>query len=149
VKRILVIEDGSEYEEFARLFLSVTFALEAAHSLGEALRALGNTRFDGFLIDLRFDRASEAELTGDVGETADRLFAGDRGEAVRYLKDHQGVLILAALRAAGHRQPAVFVHDFPKRQLDNLVSLYGAVSAVPSFDAAAIRRRLEASTSDG
>jgi CheY-like chemotaxis protein len=149
MKRILVIEDGSEYEEFAGLFLSGAFELEAAHSLGEALRAVEEKPFHGFLIDLRFDRASEEELTGDVDETADRLFAGDRGEAVRYLKDHQGVLILAALRAAGHRQPAVFVHDFPQKRLDNLRSLYGAVSAVPSFDAAAIRRQLGASTTDG
>ncbi len=139
MKRILVIEDGNEYEEFARLFLTGAFALEAAHSLEEALGAIAAHPFDGFLVDLRFDRAVEKDLAGDIEETADRLFAGDRAEAVRYLKDHQGVMILAALRAAGHHQTAVFVHDFPARRLENLRRLYGEVLAVPSFDAKAIR----------
>ncbi len=40
--------------------------------------------------------------------------------------------------------PAVFVHDFPKRRLDNLRKMYGAVEAVASFDAAAILAALGA-----
>jgi len=144
MKRILVIEDGTEYEEFARLFLAGAFELEAAHSLIEALTAIDEAPVDGFLVDLRFDRAREDTLEGDVETTATRLFAGDRAEAVRYLKDNQGVLILAALRQAGHRQRAVFVHDFPKKRLDNLRHLYGEVSAAPSFDAGIIRRLFDA-----
>jgi CheY-like chemotaxis protein len=140
MKRILVIEDGTEYEEFARLFLSESFSIQAAHSSAETLEIINENSADGFLIDLRFDRAEEDSLEGDIDETAERLFAGNRAEAVRYLKDNQGVLILATLRAAGHAQPAVFVHDFPKQRLENLRRLYGEVKAVPSFDAAAIRR---------
>jgi len=34
------------------------------------------------------------------------------------------------------------VHDFPPRRLANLAKLYGKVSAVASFDAAAIVREL-------
>jgi ActR/RegA family two-component response regulator len=143
VKRILVIEDGTEYEEFARLFLAETFALEAAHSFDEAKTAIDRGPFDGFLVDLRFDRARDDTLEGDVDDTAARLFAGDRSEAIRYLKDNQGVMILAALRQAGHDQRAVFVHDFPRQRLENLRNLYGDVCGVPSFDAAAIRQLFE------
>lgn len=73
---------------------------------------------------------------------AAQLFAGDRARAARYLKDQQGALILAELRRRGYNQPAVFVHDFPPRRLANLQRLYGRVEAVPTFDAAAIRRAL-------
>ena len=73
-----------------------------------------------------------AALVGDLEATAARLFAGDRARALRYLQDEQGTLILAALRAAGLAQPALFVHDFPPRRLANLRQLYGDVDAVPS-----------------
>lgn len=144
MKRILVIEDGTEYEEFARLFLSDAFEIAAVHNLAEAFEAVARHPFDGFLVDLRFDRTPDADLAGDVIATADRLFAGDEAEAVRYLKDQQGVLILAALRKAGHHQTAVFVHDFPRQRLENLKRLYQRVRAVSSFDAAAIRELFEA-----
>jgi len=141
VKRLLVIEDGDEYVEFARVFLR-DFAVEAARSAQTALAALQTRGADALLIDLRFDRAPNEVLVGDVDETAARLFAGDRARALRYLADQQGTLILAILRAAGHAQPALFVHDFPPRRLANLQKLYGAVAAVPALDAAAIRRAL-------
>ena len=92
--------------------------------------------------NLRFERAREEDLIGDVGATAGRLFAGDEARAARWLKEQQGTLILGALREAGHGQPAVFVHDFPPRRLANLAKLYGRVGAVPSFDAGAILREL-------
>ncbi len=94
------------------------------------------------MIDLRFDRAPAAALVGDVAGTAARLFAGDAARALRYVQDEQGTLILADLRAAGFAQPALFVHDFPRRRLANLRRLYGDVDAVPALDAAAIRRAL-------
>jgi len=56
------------------------------------------------------------------------------------------VLILGKLRAAGHKQPAVFVHEFPPRRLDNLRHLYGTVLALPGFDAAALRLALGGAT---
>ena len=58
------------------------------------------------------------------------------------MQDQQGILILADLRRRGFQQGAVFVHDFPTRRLQNLQKLYGAVRAVPTFDAVAIRRAL-------
>ncbi|MCB9594477.1 MAG: hypothetical protein H6719_17220 [Sandaracinaceae bacterium] len=139
--RLLVIEDGNEYEEFATLFLADRFEVVAVHSAAEALEAAPGT--DAMLIDLRFERARDEDLLGDAGEAAARLFAGDLERARRWLKEQQGTLILGALREAGHDQPAVFVHDFPPRRLANLARLYGRVGAVPTFDAAAIVRTLE------
>ena len=148
MRRVLLIEDGTEYEEFARLFLADACELVAAHDAAGALAsaaqaAAAGSRFDAFLVDLRFERAPEAALIGGVEETANRLFGGDRARALRWLKDQQGTLVLAELRRAGHAQPAVFVHDFPRQRLENLRRLYGDVRAVPGFDAAAIRAALD------
>lgn len=140
--RLLVIEDGGEYEEFARLFLGERYVIVAAHSAGEALEA-AERGIQAMLIDLRFERAREEDLIGDVASTATRLFAGDEARAARWIKEQQGTLILAALREAGHMQPAVFVHDFPPRRLANLAKLYGRVGAVASFDADALLRELD------
>jgi hypothetical protein len=141
MRRLLVIEDGAEYVEFARVFLR-DLEIEAAQSAATALAALRARGADALLIDLRFDRAPAAALVGDVAATAARLFAGDAARALRYLQDEQGTLILAELRAAGFAQPALFVHDFTPRRLANLRRLYGAVDAVPALDAATIRRVL-------
>jgi CheY-like chemotaxis protein len=142
MKRVLVIEDGTEYAEFARLFLGPSFAVTAAQSASEALRRAAAEPFDVLLIDLRFDRAPADVLAGDLEDTAQRLFAGDRARALRHLQDQQGVLILAELRQAGHAQPAVFVHEFPGRRLANLRRLYGEIRTVPTFDASALRAAL-------
>jgi CheY-like chemotaxis protein len=142
MRRLLVIEDGDEYAEFARLFLGPDFQVRQARSAAEALHALATEPPDVLLFDLRFDRTPAGTLVGDVRATSQRLFAGDEARALRYLQDQQGVLILGELRAAGHQQPAVFVHEFPTRRLDNLRRLYGAVTALPGFDAAALRQAL-------
>ena len=142
VARLLVIEDGTEYEEFAQLFLADRFEIVAAHSADEALANVEG--IDAMLIDLRFERAKPEDLLGDVDEIAGRLFAGEAQRAARWIKEQQGTLILAVLREHGHDQPAVFVHDFPARRVANLRKLYGRVGAVASFDASAIVRELEA-----
>jgi CheY-like chemotaxis protein len=144
MKRLLVIEDGDEYLEFARVFLRPWDAA-AARSGAEALAHLSSAPCDALFIDLRFERAEPQSLLGDLDGTAARLFAGNRGRALRHLQDQQGTLILAALREAGHHQPALFVHPFPARRLENLRKLYGAVDAVPGFDAAAISAALSRS----
>ncbi len=141
-RALLVVEDGHEYEEFARLFLSDAFRVEACRSGDEALASARRLAPDAFLLDLRFERAPAEALLGDVDGTASRLFAGDRVRALRYLKEQQGALVLGHLRAAGYDAPAVFVHDFPPRRLANLRRLYGRVDAVPTFDAARIRTAL-------
>lgn len=141
MRRLLVIEDGDEYVQFARVFLT-DFAVAAAQSAAAALASLRADGADALLVDLRFNRAPAAALVGDLAATAARLFAGDTARALRYLQDQQGTLILAELRAAGFAQPALFVHDFGTRRLDNLRRLYGAVDAVATLDAASIRRAL-------
>lgn len=142
MKRLLVVEDGHEYAEFARLFLSDVFDVRACQSAREALAAIESAPADALFLDLRFERSTGETLVGDVEGTAARLFAGDKSRALRYLKEQQGALVLAALREAGCDAPAVFVHDFPPRRLENLRRMYGRVEAVGSFDAAAIRRAL-------
>lgn len=146
MKQLLVIEDGTEYAEFARLFLGDDFRVTCAQSAAEALRLAAAGAFAALLIDLRFDRSPLDTLIGDVDATAARLFAGDRPRALRHLQDQQGVLILAELRKAGHLQPAVFVHDFAGRRLENLRRLYGDVRAVSTFDAQALRLALGGAT---
>ena len=142
--RLLVIEDGAEYEEFARLFLGERFRIVPAHDAEEALAAARAAPIAAMLVDLRFERAKSEDLLGDVNAAARRMFGGDTQRALRWLKDQQGTLILAELRKAGFAQPAVFVHDFPAERLANLRKLYGEVFAVPTFDAVAIRAALGA-----
>lgn len=137
-KKLLVIEDGTEYEEFARTFLGARFDVATAHSSTEAIEALRREAIDALFVDLRFERAPASALVGDVDATARRLFGGDRARALRWVKDQQGTLVLAEIRKAGFAQRAVFVHDFPEERLRNLGKLYGDVRAVASFDAAAI-----------
>jgi CheY-like chemotaxis protein len=141
VKRLLVIEDGDEYQRFAESLLREAFSIEAVHDARAAL--LHASKADCFLVDLRFDRADPAALVGDLDEISRSLFGGDRARALRHLKDEQGIYILRALRQAGHAQRAVFVHDFAARRLDHLRARYGDVDAVESFDARALRERLE------
>jgi CheY-like chemotaxis protein len=138
---LLVIEDGDEYREFAEMFLEGWQVLQARTAV-EALTILGGGGVDALLVDLRFERAAPADLTGDVEGTAKRMFGGDRERALRWLKDQQGTLVLAKIREAGHLQRAVFVHDFPRERLQNLRRLYGDVESVPAFDAASIREAL-------
>lgn len=135
---MLVVEDGREYEEFARTFLGDRFEVVTAHSAAEALATLARESVDALLVDLRFERAPAEALVGDVDATAKRLFGGDRARALRWIKDQQGTLVLAEIRKAGFAQRAVFVHDFPADRLRNLGKLYGDVRAVPGFDASAI-----------
>lgn len=135
---MLVVEDGSEYEEFAKTFLGARFLIVAAHSAHDAIERLRARAVDVLLVDLRFERAPSEVLIGDVDATARRLFGGDRVRALRWIKDQQGTLVLAEIRKAGFAQRAVFVHDFPEERLRNLGKLYGDVHAVPGFDAQAI-----------
>ncbi len=146
--RLLLIEDGHEYEEFARHFLADRFEIDAAHTGAEARARLEAAEtgaagaIDALLFDLRFERARAEDLVGDLADIARRMFAGDLERARRWAKDQQGTLILGELRRAGFRQRAVFVHDFPAERLANLRRLYGDVHAVPGFDAEALASAL-------
>ena len=141
---LLIVEDGTEYRAFFELFLAEPFQFVHAQSGREALDALGRGGVDAIVFDMRFDRTPTDQLLGDVDEVTRRHFGRDRDRGLRYLQDLQGTLILEAVRKAGHGHPALFISDMPPRRIENLGRLYGAVAAVPGFDAGAIRAALAA-----
>ena len=111
--RVLVIEDGTEYTERARRWMGEGFVFERAGSGPEARGALAEQDFDGVWLDMDFSRTPPELLLGEVESS--RL-EGDPARA--HLAAHQGLYILADLRAAGHALPVLFSHDFgdmPKR----------------------------------
>ncbi|MBX2803059.1 MAG: hypothetical protein KTR31_35585 [Myxococcales bacterium] len=109
--RVLVVEDGTEYIDTLGRFLAQGFAWSRAGSGPEALALLAHPGADVVFLDMRFDRTPEAQLLGDR-QAAARRFNGDAVQARRYLEDHQGNFILAAIRAAGHDTPVLLSHDF-------------------------------------
>lgn len=97
MKRLLVVEDGSEYADaFARLAPGLSI-LRAA-SLPEARQALASG-VDALFLDVVFDRVGEESLAGDLGALVAR-FGGDRARAVRHLQENQGFYVLDALASA-------------------------------------------------
>ena len=136
---LLIVEDGQEYLDFFRLFLGEEHDYLHAQTGAEALDSLEQEQVDMVILDMRFERSREEDLLGDVDQVATDYFGGDVDRARRYIYDNQGTLVLAELRAAGHLHPALFVHDMPKRKLENLRRLYGRVHTVPTFDATRIR----------
>lgn len=143
--KVLVVEDGFEYSETLQRFLSEGFTWERAGSGPRALELLPGD-WDAVFLDMRFDRVPENELLGDVAEVADR-FNGDPVQARRFLEDHQGNYVLAAIRDAGHATPVLLSYDFDgePRRWERLVQRYGPVdylpdNASPSEIAARLRR---------
>ncbi len=142
--RVLVIEDGYEYCETLERFLPVGFEWVRSGSGPQALARLADEDFDAIFLDMRFDRAPEGELLGDLEQVADR-FNGDPVQARRYLEDHQGTWILTALREAGHRQPVLLSYDFDQemRRWARLRERHGPVDFLPdNASPADIARRL-------
>jgi CheY-like chemotaxis protein len=129
---ILLVEDGFEYRDTFSRFLGEGFAITRAGHGAEALGLLAAGAFDLLFLDMRFDRVLPDQLLGDLAETAER-FNGDPVRARQFLEENQGVYILAAVRAAGCRLPAVFSHDFsaePKRWAA-LERKYGRIRWLP------------------
>lgn len=129
--RVLVVEDGHEYILNLQRFLAGDFEFFRAGDGVEALELLSappqGRPFDAVFLDMRFDRSER--LLGDAAATTDR-FAGDADRARRFLEDNQGTYVLAALRDAGHRLPALFSYDFDSepRRFRNLASRYGPLA---------------------
>lgn len=130
--RVLVIEDGLEYSELLRRFLGDGFTWERAGSGPQALRRLSEEPFEAIFLDMRFDRAPEDELLGDLEAVADR-FNGDPIQARRFIEDHQGTFVLAALREAGRTEPVLMSYDFDgePRRWERLAARYGPVDYLP------------------
>lgn len=130
--KVLVVEDGEEYTRNLSRFLAEDFVFTRAQDGATALALLAEQAFDLLFLDMRFDRVQPHQLLGDLAETAER-FNGDPVRARQFLEEHQGTYILAALRAAGHRLPVVFSHDFDAepRRWANLERLYAPVRYLP------------------
>jgi len=128
-RRILIIEDGTEYIETMQRFVREGFAWERAGSGPAGLERLKSGGIDAILLDMRFDRAPEGELFGDLDQLAER-FSGDRVLARRFAEDHQGTFILAALREAGHTLPVVLSYDFSAEpaRFSRLAERFGPVA---------------------
>jgi hypothetical protein len=141
--RVLVVEDGQEYTDAFTRFLSTSFLFERAGSGAEALQCL-SAGFHAVFLDMRFDRVPATALLGDLGALLDR-FNGDANRARRFLEDNQGTYILAAVRAAGHRIPAILSHDFRSepRRWANLQRLHAPLDWLPdNAGPEVVRRRL-------
>lgn len=152
MKRILVIEDGSEYTDTFGRFLSDRFEFVRAGSGPAALEALRRGSFDGVFLDLRFDRTPDAELVGDAGALAEERFGGDRVAARRHLVEEQGLYVLALLRREGFRVPVLIGHDFARepRRLQRLQAVNGPLDAISSvLEPREVAERLRALTAGG
>jgi len=125
--RVLVVEDGHEYINNLTRFLGDAFAFTRAGDGPTALSLLSGQGFEAIFLDMKFDRAEH--LLGDLVATQ-RRFAGDEARARRFLENNQGTYVLAAIREAGHTQPAIFSYDFDSepRRLRNLQRRYGPLS---------------------
>ena len=130
--RVLVIEDGFEYSETLERFLGTGFQWERVGSGQQALARLAEASFDVSFLDMRFDRAPQDELLGDVQEVADQ-FNGDPVQARNFLEDHQGNYILAAIRDGGWRIPVLMSYDFDlePRRWKHLATRYAPVDYLP------------------
>ena len=130
--RVLIVEDGLEYSETFARFLPAGFEWHRAGSGPEALERLAKETFDAVFCDMRFDRVPEEALLGDLAATADR-FNGDPAQARRFLEDHQGNYVLAAIREAGHAVPVLMSYDFDgePRRWARLIERYAPVDYLP------------------
>ena len=130
--KVLIVEDGHEYLENLQQFLPDGFVWQRVGSGPQALAWLEENEAVAIFLDMRFDRAPAGELLGDLAEAADR-FNGDPVQARRFLEDHQGNYVLAALRQAGFKTPVLMSYDFdaePKRWA-RIAGKFGPVDYLP------------------
>jgi hypothetical protein len=103
--RFVVCEDGTEYLDRFRRFLSDAFEFLPARDCAEARAAAAAA--DGLLLDLDFRRTPDARLVDERGPAPAALDDGTR----RRLTERQGILILRQLRTAAVTLPAVLFAD--------------------------------------
>lgn len=142
--KVLIVEDGHEYIETLGRFLPEV-DWDRAGSGPAALVCLAGGGPEALLLDMRFDRVPPEELLGDLDEAADR-FNGDPVRARRFLEDHQGNYVLAAVRDAGHRLPVLMSYDFSgePRRWARLAERYAPVDYLPdNAGPGEVLRRLE------
>lgn len=128
--RILVVEDGHEYIETLGKYLGSDFEFVRAGGGPAALGLLAEEPWHAVFMDMRFDRADE--LLGDLDGLVSR-FNGDVDRGRRYLENHQGTYIAAAIREAGFGHPILFSYDFSTEptRLAHLRKQYGPLAFLP------------------
>ncbi len=114
LRRVLVVEDGSEYVEgFERIASArgLEIAFSRAQDLESARAALASGSRDALFLDVVFDRTPEDRLAGDAEALVAR-FGGDRVRAMRHLATHQGFYVLDALAPLLPWIPVLIAYDF-------------------------------------
>ncbi|MFZ4579776.1 MAG: hypothetical protein ACOYOB_15405 [Myxococcota bacterium] len=110
---VLIVEDGDEYLDNLSRFVQGPHYLQA-HNGAQSLVILAERAVDLLYLDMRFDRIPRAELLGDHAQ-ATRENNGDPERGWRYLANHQGLYVLAALRQAGFAHlPVIAAYDFSR-----------------------------------
>lgn len=124
--RWVVCEDGTEYHERFVRFLGGEFEFVPA-SDAEALWAAAGEA-DGVILDLDFRLTPAERLIDERGDVGN---AGSE-DARRRLSAAQGILILRALRARGHRLRVLLCADLDDEQAAFLVASLAPLQIVPS-----------------
>jgi len=141
----MIAEDGDEYlETLGRM--GGEFSWLQAKSARVAVELVGRHPVTCAVLDMRFDRVARGDLAGDF-TAALRQVGGDSERAWRYLAQHQGLFVLAALRAAGWRGPGLIAYDFTRelRRFEALRSQYAPLDWIgDDATAAAWRKKLAA-----
>jgi hypothetical protein len=131
VRRLLVVEDGTEYTEaFTRLDPEAEVIRAASLPAARAALASG---VDALFLDVLFDRVPEEDLAGDLPAVVAR-FGGDRARAVRHLQENQGFYLLDALAdAIPPHLPVLLSWDFASEpgRLESLRRKVPALRGLP------------------
>jgi hypothetical protein len=109
--RFVVCEDGTEYLDRFRRFLSEAFDFLAAGDFAAALAAV-TSGASGLLLDLDFGRTPPDRLVDEAGPVPPGLDAGSS----RRLAETQGILILRQLRTRGVGLPALLFADLDDQE---------------------------------
>lgn len=125
--QVLIVEDGDEYLRNLERFVTGPVYFQA-HNGEEALEILNSEEADIDIVylDMRFDRIPPEELLGDHAKVTQEL-NGDPARAWQYLKNNQGLYILAEIHEKyGNMLPVVIAYDFSRelKRFNNLKRLY-------------------------
>ena len=146
-RKILVVEDGTEYVDAFRRLAPQGAAVEWLHApdAATARRLLAEHDVEAIFLDVVFDRTPPEALAGDREALVAR-FSGDRGRALAHLADNQGFYVAADLAAAippGAR--VLLAYDFssdPARLAALRKSLTGLEGVEEGSSASTLVRRL-------
>ena len=135
---VLIVEDGDEYLH-ALQQLPVAWRWQQAKSARAAVQWAATQPVAAVVLDMRFDRIARADLAGDHAALA-REFSGDGERAWKHLALHQGLYVLAALRAAGCLVPVLLAYDFGRemRRFEALQRMHGRIDWIGDDATAAL-----------